>query len=85
MKIEKKIWPRYFKDVKSKKKSFEVRLADFRCKPGDVLVLREWDPKKKVYTGRKIQKKVKYVAKLREMKFYNRKQIENYGLQVIGI
>lgn len=55
--IEKKIWPRYFELVESGKKRCEVRLADFRIKEGDTLILREWDPKKKEYTGRKIKRK----------------------------
>ncbi|PIR71518.1 MAG: RNA-binding protein, partial [Candidatus Nealsonbacteria bacterium CG10_big_fil_rev_8_21_14_0_10_37_25] len=61
--IKKKIWPKYFEQVKTGKKKFELRLADFNLKKGDVLVLKEWDPKKKEYTGRKIKKKVKYLLK----------------------
>ena len=57
--IKKKIWPEYFKLVKSGRKKFELRLADFEIKEGDILVLEEWDPKKKKYTGRRIRKKVK--------------------------
>ncbi|HPO75467.1 MAG TPA: DUF3850 domain-containing protein [Candidatus Pacearchaeota archaeon] len=51
--IKKKILPKYFDLVKSGKKKFELRLADFKIKEGDVLILEEWDPKKKEYTGRK--------------------------------
>ena len=39
--IRKKIWPKYFGLVKSRKKNFEIRLADFRIKEGDVLILEE--------------------------------------------
>lgn len=63
--IKKKIWPKYFEQVKTGKKKFELRLADFNLKKGDVLVLKEWDPKKKEYTGRKIKKKVKYLLKFK--------------------
>jgi len=52
MEIKKKIWPKYFELVKSGKKKFEVRLADFRIKEGDILILEEWDPKTEKYTGR---------------------------------
>ncbi len=84
MKIEKKIWPEFFKEVKSGKKNFELRLADWRCKLGDVLVLKEWDPKKKEFTGRKIEKKVTYVFKTKGQKFFNKKEVEKFGFQIIG-
>ena len=37
--IKKKIWQEYFELVKSGKKRFELRLADFDIKEGDFLVL----------------------------------------------
>ncbi|MDE1870332.1 MAG: DUF3850 domain-containing protein [Candidatus Micrarchaeota archaeon] len=85
MRIEKKIWPEYFDKVASGEKNFEIRLADFECKAGDVLTLREWDPKKKAYTGRSMEKYVKYVAKTKGMKFYKPAEIKKFGLQVIGL
>ncbi|MCD6279632.1 DUF3850 domain-containing protein [Candidatus Micrarchaeota archaeon] len=45
--IEKKIWPKYFELIQQGKKTFEIRLADFEIKEGDVLLLKEWDPEKK--------------------------------------
>lgn len=84
MKIEKKTWPKFFEDIKSGKKNFDVRLADFKCKPGDVLVLREWDPKKKKYSGRVLEKKIKYVLKNKDLTFWTKKDIEKYGLLVMG-
>lgn len=51
--IHKKIWSKYFELVKAGKKRFELRLADFDVEEGDVLVLEEWDPETKKYTGRK--------------------------------
>ena len=53
-KVRKKIWPKWFKIMKAKKKNVELRLADFNIKKGDILILEEWDPKKKEYTGRSI-------------------------------
>jgi len=85
MKIRKKIWPEYFKDVKSGKKTFELRLADWKCKPGDILVLEEWNPKTKKYTGRKIEKKVIFVLTTKGVKFWPKKDIAKYGLQIISI
>lgn len=85
MKIKKKTAPEFFKDILSGKKKFEVRLADWKCKPGDVLVLREWDPEKKEYTGRVLEKKVTYVLKTRDLKFFSKEDVEKYGYQVIGL
>ncbi len=36
--------------MKTGKKNVELRLADFKIKAGDILVLKEWNPKKKTYT-----------------------------------
>ncbi len=63
--IEKKIWPEYFDAVASGKKKYELRLNDFEINEGDVLVLEEWDPKTKNYTGRKVEKEVTYVGKFK--------------------
>jgi ASC-1-like (ASCH) protein len=38
----KKVLPEYFEDLASGKKKFELRLADWECKVGDVLILREY-------------------------------------------
>ena len=85
MKIEKKIWPEYFKETKAGKKKFELRLGDFKVKPGDSLVLREWDPKTKKYTGKKLTKKVVFVMKTKGQKFYSQSEISKYGYQVIQL
>ncbi len=84
MRIEKKIWTDYFDKVASGDKNFEFRLADFDCKPGDVLVLNEYDPKTKAYTGRSIERKVTYVTKVDAEKFYPKESISKYGLQIIS-
>ncbi|MDE1845799.1 MAG: DUF3850 domain-containing protein [Candidatus Micrarchaeota archaeon] len=84
MEIEKKIWPQYFEKILSGEKKFEIRLADFEVNSGDVLVLREWNPETKEYTGRKIEKMVKYVSKINNLSTYSKEQMEKYGLQVIG-
>ncbi|MFC1789647.1 DUF3850 domain-containing protein [Patescibacteria group bacterium] len=81
--IKKKTSPKFFKLIKSGKKRFELRLAEFKAKEGDTLVLEEWDPKKKKYTGRKIKKKVKFVFKFKLNDFGQKKEIEKIGLYVI--
>jgi len=83
--IKKKTWPKLFKLVKSGKKKFDLRLADFRVREGDTLILEEYDPKKKKYTGRKIQKKVKFVLKVKLNDFGQEKEIIKRGLYIIQL
>ena len=82
--IEKKVWPPYFQEILDGKKTFELRLADFECNPGDILVLKEWDPNTKEYTGRVIEKQVTYAIKTSDFKFCPKEEIEKYGFQVIS-
>ncbi|MCR4328538.1 MAG: DUF3850 domain-containing protein [Patescibacteria group bacterium] len=83
--IKKKIWPKYFDAVASGKKRFELRLNDFEVREGDVLILEEWDPKIKEYTGKKIEKKVSYVLKFKtDALFWPEREVEEKGLQVIS-
>lgn len=85
MKIEKKVWPEYFQEILVGNKKFELRLNDFKCSKGDILILKEWDPKTKNYTGRVIEKEVKYVIKTKDSdKFWSKEDIEKYGFQVIS-
>ena len=83
--IKKKIWPEYFELVSSGKKKFELRLADFDVKEGDTLLLEEWDPKTKEYTGRNIEKKVSFVLKFNIGDFAQEEKIKEKGLLVIQI
>ncbi len=45
--IEKKILPKYFELIREGKKTFEIRLADFEIKEGDILLLRDGIQKRK--------------------------------------
>lgn len=84
--IKKKIWPEYFEAVSSGKKKFELRLNDFEVREGDILVLEEWDPKTKKYTGRKIEKKVTYVSKFKLDKlFWSEAEVREKGIQIISL
>ena len=86
--IEKKVWPEYFEEILSGKKTFEVRLNDFDIEKGDILLLKEWDPKTKNYTGREIQKRVGFVGKWKIddlTVFWDRKDIDEKGLSVISL
>lgn len=83
--VKKKIPREYFELIKSGRKKFELRVADFNIKDGDTLVLEEWDSKRKKYTGRKLKKKVGYILKFPLNKFGQKKLIEKYGLYVIQL
>ena len=83
--IKKKVWPKFFKMVESGKKRFELRVADFKIKTGDVLLLQEWNPRTKKYTGKQISKKVNYVLKFKLNDFGQKKIIEKKGLYVIQL
>lgn len=83
--IEKKCWPEYFDLVKSGQKTYDLRLADWQCKVGDTLVLKEWDPKTKKYTGRSITKIVGYVGKTLPNDLFDPKEVDKYGYQIISL
>lgn len=65
-------------------KNFEIRFNDFICNKGDILILKEWNPKIKKYTGRIIEKEVKIVSRLNNLNFWSKEDIDKYGYQVIG-
>lgn len=84
-KIEKKIWPKYFQEILSGKKTFELRLNDFGIDEGDLLILKEWNPAIKNYTGREIEKEVGYVGKYDLTAFWSQEDIEEKGIQIISL
>lgn len=88
MKIEKKVWPEYFQEIFDGKKTFELRLNDFNINEGDILILKEWNPKTKDYTGRVIEKTAGYIGrwKIDDLaQFWPKEEIEKNGLQVISL
>jgi ASC-1-like (ASCH) protein len=87
MTIEKKSWPEYFKKIKENKKHIDVRLADFKIKKGDIIILNEWNPKTKKHTGRKLKLKAGLIFKIpKDMKkFYSEKEIKKYGFYIIEL
>ncbi|MGR3221326.1 MAG: DUF3850 domain-containing protein [Candidatus Anammoxibacter sp.] len=67
---ELKIYPMYFREVKSGAKPFEVRKNDRDYKVGDELLLKEFvpvgyyeDENKEYYTGEICHRKITYVLK----------------------
>lgn len=83
--IHKKTWSSIYKEVESGNKTFDLRLADWDCQEGDVLVLDEVDDKTKQPTGRSIRKKVGFVLKTNELSFFSKEDIAKHGLQVISL
>jgi len=77
MEIYKKCWPEFFELVKARKKNVELRLADFDIRTGDILVLKEWDPKTKKYTGRELKKNVKNINKVEVLKMNAIEDVKN--------
>ena len=85
MEIKKKTWPKYFQEILDGKKKFEIRLADFDVNEGDVLILGEYDPDKKEYTGRVLKKKVTFVTKFNPTDAHSLEDIRKFGFYGIGI
>lgn len=83
MNHELKIIPEYYKYIRSHEKTFEIRKDDRDYKPGDVLILREWNPATREYTGHQTKRVITYI--LREAEQYGLK--DGYcilGLQSLG-
>lgn len=55
---ELKIWPRFYEEVAAGRKTYELRKddRDFQC--DDVLVLKEYDPDTKQYSGKHVERRV---------------------------
>ncbi|MBC8495196.1 DUF3850 domain-containing protein [archaeon] len=85
MEIKKKTWPDLFQRIVEGKKTTDLRLADFDIAEGDTLVLEEYDPKTKKYTGRVLKKKVKNLNKVKLTDYHSAKEIEKNGHWVIEL
>ena len=59
---ELKTWPEPFEGVISGNKRHEIRKNDRGFKVGDNLLLREWNPESKKYTGRSTLASVTYIT-----------------------
>lgn len=58
-----KIWPEHFNLVLGGLKRFEVRRNDRGFELGDALLLREWEPFSRAYTGRETTRQVTCVTR----------------------
>lgn len=62
MKHELKSEPQYFQPVWVGVKTFEIRQDDRPFQPFDEVVLQEWEPSEKEYTGREIEGYITYMT-----------------------
>ena len=83
--IKKKVWPEHFELIKSGRKRFELRVANFDLAEGDTLILEEWDPKTGEHTGRTIERKVGYILHYPLDAFGQKNLIGKYGLYAIQL
>lgn len=83
--IKKKVISDYFDKIAKGEKTYELRLADWECKPGDILILNEIDVKDKQPTGRSLRRKVGFVGKTNDFDFWPKEKIDKYGYQVISL
>lgn len=58
-----KTYPEYFKAIESGDKTFELRKDDRPFKVGDTILLQEYDPEKKTYTGKEISMAIGYILR----------------------
>lgn len=56
-----KSWPEFFADLLGDRKTFELRKNDRNYRVGDLLLIREWEPRREEYTGRQLTRRVTYV------------------------
>ncbi|MGA7860667.1 MAG: DUF3850 domain-containing protein [Thermoplasmata archaeon] len=61
---ELKSWPEYFSPVWDGRKKAEVRVADRQFLVGVRLILREWSPAVRDYTGRRVVARITHISDL---------------------
>lgn len=60
--VRKKIFSKYFRAVKARKKNFEIRRDEDGIQVGDLLILEEWN-EWTGYTGECVRRYVKYILR----------------------
>lgn len=61
---ELKVWAEYFGQVKRLEKTSELRLDDRNYMIGDILILKEWQKRKKQFTGEQVKRRVTQITRL---------------------
>lgn len=57
-----KCWPKYFKPLDTRQKTFEIRKNDRDYQVGDTLIIKEWDPDTQKETGRWVARTITYMV-----------------------
>ena len=85
--IKKKCWPEFFEKFCSGERTLELRLADFDLKTGDTLIMQEYNPETKQYTGREASFICKKVEKSAQdpLQFYKVEDVKKYGFWIIEL
>ena len=83
MRIEKKTWSDMFQKILDGDKTCDLRLDDFECGVGDVLVLREFDLKTAQYASGVLEKEITFCFNTKDLKYWDKKDVEEKGLKVI--
>lgn len=65
-----KTWSEYYQAVVEGDKTFEIRVNDRNYNVGDILILKEYDPVKQIFTGREIEKVVTYLTDFAQQNGY---------------
>jgi len=85
--IKKKCWPEFYEKFCSGERQFELRLADFDLKTGDILVFEEYDPLAKKYTGQSASfncRRVEHSAQ-NPLQFYQLEDVQKNGFWIIDL
>jgi len=85
--IKKKCWPEWFEKFISGERTFELRLADFDLREGDTIIMEEYNPETKQYTGRRASflcKKVEHSAQ-NPLQFYDVENVKKHGFWIIEL
>jgi hypothetical protein len=64
-----KCWPKFFESLVNGSRGFELRKNDRDFRVGDFLVLSEWDPSTRSYTGKQVRRVILYVLRAEESLF----------------
>ena len=83
--IKKKVLSSIYDKIVSGEKTYELRLADWSCKSGDILILIEMDDETKKPTGRQMKKIVGHVGKTKDFNLWTPEEVEQHGYQVISL
>lgn len=84
--IIKGVQSKYFEEMLSGEKRYELRLANFAYQPGDTLVLQEEHDGTKELTGREIETEILNTINTKEAEqWWSKEDIDKYGMVVLSI